>query len=279
MRKVFFFFLDRESESRITSFLTLLFSLSTPPPPLSLERKMGQAMGQDCGLLEEVCSWVAAKTELPFWAKLTPNVTSIADAGRAALAGGARGLAAINTINSISGVDLDTLRPQPCVEGATTPGGYSGPAVKPVALAKVAALAGMIQGEKEGKFDLSGIGGVETGADAAEFLLLGADNVQVYGRFFFVVVVERKRARRREQREEEKRVERKRKKLTSTSREKKKNPKKIRKKIRKKNLTAAPASWSTATASPPTSRRASRPSWSRKTFRRSPSSAGWRCLT
>ena len=100
---------------------------------------------QDCGLLEEVSSWVASATQLPFWAKLTPNVTSIPEAGRAALKGGARGLAAINTINSISGVDLDTLRPQPCVEGATTPGGYSGPAVKPIALAKVAALASMIK--------------------------------------------------------------------------------------------------------------------------------------
>lgn len=140
---------------------------------------MGQAMGQDYGLLEEVSSWVAGKTKLPFWAKLTPNVTSIANAGRAALRGGARGLAAINTINSISGVDLETLRPQPSVEGATTPGGYSGPAVKPVALAKVAALAAVIEGELGGARDLSGIGGVETGEDAAEFLLLGADNVQV----------------------------------------------------------------------------------------------------
>jgi len=142
-------------------------------------------MGQDCALLEEVSAWVAAKTKLPFWAKLTPNITSVADAGRAALRGEARGLAAINTINSISGVDLETLRPQPCVEGATTPGGYSGPAVKPIALAKVAALAGMIKSEKGGKFDLSGIGGVETGADAAEFLLLGADNVQVCVIVFF----------------------------------------------------------------------------------------------
>ena len=174
-------------------------SLSPPPPPNLFpsltERKMGQAMGQDCGLLEEVCSWVAAKTRLPFWAKLTPNVTSIADAGRAALAGGARGLAAINTINSISGVDLDTLRPQPCVEGATTPGGYSGPAVKPVALAKVAALAAMIEGERGGKADLSGIGGVETGADAAEFLLLGADNVQVCVCFFLFFFRGRERER------------------------------------------------------------------------------------
>ena len=82
------------------------------------------------------------------------------------------------------GVDLDTLRPTPSVEGYTTQGGYSYRAVKPIALAKVASLAKMIkQGVQDGTYStgasLSGIGGIETGADAAEFILLGSDSVQV----------------------------------------------------------------------------------------------------
>ena len=81
---------------------------------------------------------------------------------------------------SVMGVNLDTLRPEPCVEGHTTPGGYSGKAVRPIALAKVMAIARVMRAEFEGGGrSLSGIGGVESGGDAAEFLLLGADTVQV----------------------------------------------------------------------------------------------------
>jgi dihydropyrimidine dehydrogenase (NADP+) len=104
------------------------------------ERRMGAAMGQDPGLLEEVAGWVAAKASVPVWAKMTPNVTDIAAPARAALRAGCHGVAAINTINSIMGVNLDTLRPEPSVEGHSTPGGYSSTAVKPIALAKVRAL-------------------------------------------------------------------------------------------------------------------------------------------
>lgn len=53
------------------------------------------------------------------------------------LAAGCEGVAAINTITSVMGINLDTLRPEPCVEGHSTPGGYSSKAVKPIALAKV----------------------------------------------------------------------------------------------------------------------------------------------
>lgn len=89
------------------------------------------------------------------------------------------GVSAINTIQSVMSINLDTLRPEPCVEGYTTPGGYSGKAVKPIALAKCMELSSLIQNEFEGVKSLSGIGGVETGNDAAEFLLLGASTVQV----------------------------------------------------------------------------------------------------
>jgi len=115
---------------------------------------------------------------------MTPNITDITAPARACLDAGLEGISAINTVACVMGVDLDTLRPIPTVEGRSTPGGYSGRAVKPMALAKVAALAGLIAGDgTSGKgyagATLSGLGGVETGADAAEFLLLGSDTVQV----------------------------------------------------------------------------------------------------
>ena len=116
--------------------------------------------------------------KIPVWAKMTPNVTHIEDPTSAALRAGADGIAAINTIRSVLGVDLKSLRPEPCVEGYTTPGGYSCQAVKPIALRNCMEIATLIKNEFAGR-TLSGIGGVETGQDAAEFILLGSDTVQV----------------------------------------------------------------------------------------------------
>ena len=109
---------------------------------------------------------------------MTPNVTHIEDPTRAALKAGCQGISAINTIRSVIGVNLDTLRPEPTVEGYTTPGGYSCRAVKPIALRMVMELATMIRSEFKDR-SLSGLGGVESGDDAAQFILLGADTVQV----------------------------------------------------------------------------------------------------
>jgi len=121
---------------------------------------------------------VMSVAKIPVWAKMTPNVTHIEDPSRAALKAGANGLAAINTILSVVGINLDTLRPEPSVEGYTTPGGYSSRAVKPIALRMVMEMAQLIRKEFPGR-SLSAIGGVETGNDAAEFILLGGDTVQV----------------------------------------------------------------------------------------------------
>ena len=142
------------------------------------ERKMGAAMGQVPEILEEVCGWVMSAAKKPVWAKMTPNVTRIQDPSRAALRAGCQGLAAINTIRSVMGVNLETLRPEPTVEGWTTPGGYSSKAVRPIALRMVMEIATMIRQEFPGR-SLSGIGGIENGGDAAQFILLGADTVQV----------------------------------------------------------------------------------------------------
>lgn len=144
------------------------------------ERKMGAAVGQDCALLEEVCGWINEKATVPVWAKMTPNITDITQPARVALRSGCEGVSAINTIMSVMGINLDTLHPEPCVEGYSTPGGYSAKAVHPIALAKIMNIAQMMKAEFGGQdLSLSGIGGVETGNDAAEFILLGADTVQV----------------------------------------------------------------------------------------------------
>jgi dihydropyrimidine dehydrogenase (NADP+)/dihydropyrimidine dehydrogenase (NAD+) subunit PreA len=116
--------------------------------------------------------------KVPVWAKMTPNVTHIEDPSRAALAAGCQGISAINTIRSVIGVNLETLRPEPTVEGHTTLGGYSCKAIMPIALRMCMELARMIRDEFPGR-SLSGIGGVESGRDAAQFLLLGCDTVQV----------------------------------------------------------------------------------------------------
>lgn len=154
------------------------FELNFSCPHGLPERKMGSAMGQDPDILKEVCAWVAAATAKPVWAKMTPNITHIEDPARAALRAGSTGISAINTILCVMGVDLKTLRPEPTVEGYTTPGGYSCKAVRPIALRMVMECARMIRAEHL-KASLSGIGGVETGDDAAQFILLGADTVQV----------------------------------------------------------------------------------------------------
>ncbi|XP_073010021.1 dihydropyrimidine dehydrogenase (NADP(+)), chloroplastic [Typha latifolia] len=143
------------------------------------ERRMGAAVGQDCALLEEVCGWINEKATVPVWAKMTPNITDITQPARVALKSGCEGVSAINTIMSVMGINLNTLRPEPCVEGYSTPGGYSAKAVHPIALGKVMQIAKMLKSDFGDERSLSGIGGVETGDDAVEFILLGANTVQV----------------------------------------------------------------------------------------------------
>ena len=154
------------------------FELNFSCPHGLPERRMGSAMGIDPDMVEEVTGWVMEVAKIPVWSKMTPNVTHIEDPTSAALRAGADGIAAINTIRSVLGVDLKSLRPEPCVEGYTTPGGYSCQAVKPIALRNCMEIATLIKNEFADR-TLSGIGGVETGQDAAEFILLGSDTVQV----------------------------------------------------------------------------------------------------
>ena len=139
------------------------------------ERGMGSAVGQVPDYTTMITAWVKEVAEIPVVVKLTPNVTDITVIGRAAVEGGADGIALINTVNSIMGIDLDTLTPIPSVRGHGTHGGYCGPAVKPIALHMASALAR----DPEVAVPLSGIGGIRSWRDAAEFLLLGCSTVQV----------------------------------------------------------------------------------------------------
>jgi dihydropyrimidine dehydrogenase (NADP+) len=151
------------------------FELNFSCPHGMTERKMGSEMGEHPDLAEEVTGWVSEVSKIPVWAKMTPNITNIKEPALAAVRGGAHGISAINTILSVIGVDLNTLRPMPTVEGHTVPGGYSSQAVKPIALRMVSQLALGLPKE----ISISGIGGIETAHDAIEFLLLGASTVQI----------------------------------------------------------------------------------------------------
>ncbi len=142
------------------------------------ERGMGSAVGQVPEYCTMITGWVAEAASIPVIVKLTPNVTDIVPPARAALAGGADAVSLINTINSIVGVDLDTFEIRPNVGGKGGHGGFAGPAVRPIALHMLSAVASDPT-FAEGGLPISGIGGVQTWRDAAEFLLLGASNVQV----------------------------------------------------------------------------------------------------
>jgi dihydropyrimidine dehydrogenase (NAD+) subunit PreA len=138
------------------------------------ERGMGSAVGQVPEYAAMITEWVVEVAKTPVLVKLTPNISDIRASARAAKRGGAHGLSAINTINSITGIDLDTLVPRPDVGGMSAHGGYCGPAVKPIALHMVQ----QISSDPESALPLSGIGGVSTWRDAAEFILLGCESVQ-----------------------------------------------------------------------------------------------------
>ncbi|WP_027481521.1 NAD-dependent dihydropyrimidine dehydrogenase subunit PreA [Deinococcus pimensis] len=142
------------------------------------ERGMGAAVGQVPEYCEQITRWVTSVASIPVIVKLTPNVTDITRPAQAAVAGGANALSLINTINSVIGVNLDTFELTPSVGGKGSHGGYAGPAVKPIALHLLSAVATTPDVARAG-LPISGMGGIQTWRDAAEFLLLGATSLQV----------------------------------------------------------------------------------------------------
>jgi dihydropyrimidine dehydrogenase (NAD+) subunit PreA len=137
------------------------------------ERGLGSAIGQDPRFTYKITRCVVEAVRVPVLAKLTPNVTDITAIADVAQRAGAAGISAINTLGAIPGIDLNTLTPLPSVSGWSSPGGYSGPAIKPVALKALADLA------RRTRLPISAMGGIAHGTDVCEFILLGASTLQV----------------------------------------------------------------------------------------------------
>lgn len=140
------------------------------------ERGMGSAVGQVPEYIEMVTRWCKQYYSKPVIVKLTPNITDIRKPAAAAKRGGADAVSLINTINSITSVDLDAMAPEPTIDGKGTHGGYCGPAVKPIAMSMVSEIA---RDPETHGLPMSGIGGITTWRDAAEYMALGCGNVQV----------------------------------------------------------------------------------------------------
>ena len=140
------------------------------------ERGMGAAVGQVPDYVEMVARWCKQHSRMPVIVKLTPNVSSILKPAEAAVRGGADAVSLINTVNSMMGVDIDAMAPWPHIGGMGTHGGMCGPAVKPIALNMVAEIA---RTPATRSIPISGIGGIETWKDAAEYMALGAGTVQI----------------------------------------------------------------------------------------------------
>lgn len=152
------------------------FELNFGCPHGMTERGMGAAVGQDPEIARMVVEWVMEAATIPVITKLTPNVHSVVPTGKAVVEAGTNALSLINTIQSVTGIDLDTFVPNPYVAGKSVYGGYCGPAVKPIALKFLASIA---KNDFTNKVPISGIGGISTWKDAAEFMLLGSTSVQV----------------------------------------------------------------------------------------------------
>lgn len=151
------------------------FELNLGCPHGMSERGMGSAVGQHPDLVEKTTLYAKEAAEVPVITKLTPNITDITATARAAQRGGADAISMINTINSLMGVDLDTWNTIPNVNGLGAHGGYSGPAVKPIALNMIGECAR----QTDITIPISGIGGVSTWQDTVEFMLMGAGGVQI----------------------------------------------------------------------------------------------------
>lgn len=139
------------------------------------ERGTGAFIGQSAELTYSATNWVVTSTHLPVIVKLTPNVTDIVPIALAAMQAGAQGITAINNLRALAGVDIETFRPLPDVDGYSAFGGYAGPGLKPVGLRCVAEIAQAIPDAA-----ITGCGGIETWEDAVEYFLVGARLAQVY---------------------------------------------------------------------------------------------------
>ena len=144
--------------------------------PQMAEEGLGSDIGQNPKLVEHYTRIVKDAVNIPVIPKMTPNIQDITVPALAGVKGGADGIAAINTIKCLTGINPDTFVSYPDIDGKCAVSGYSGKAVKPIALKFIYDMASN-PGLKD--IQLSGIGGIETWRDALDFLLLGCRNLQV----------------------------------------------------------------------------------------------------
>lgn len=163
--------LARMAEEAGADMLELNFSC-----PQMTSHAMGSDVGSNPELCRKYCTAVKRGSKLPVLAKMTPNITDMVPVAIASLEGGADGIAAINTVKSVANVDLDRYIGMPIVDGKSAISGYSGKAVKPIALRF---LQQMRSDPRLSDLPISGIGGIETWEDAAEFILMGATTLQM----------------------------------------------------------------------------------------------------
>ena len=149
------------------------FELNFSCPHGMPEKGIGMAIGTNAEISSTITKWVKEVATKPVFVKLSPNVTSIVEIGKAVEKAGADGISAINTIQCLMGVDLNTFEPKPNVNGKSTFGGYSGMSVKPVGLRCVAQI------RQNTNLPILGMGGISTWEDAGEYISVGADAVQV----------------------------------------------------------------------------------------------------
>ena len=149
------------------------FELNFSCPHGMPEKGIGMAIGTHPEISARITSWVKEVATKPVFVKLSPNVSNIAEITQAIIDAKADGLSAINTVQSLMGINLDTFEPEPNVHGTSTFGGYSGKAVKPIGLRCVAQIRHTTDKP------ILGIGGISDWHDAAEYISIGADAVQV----------------------------------------------------------------------------------------------------
>ena len=149
------------------------FELNFSCPNGVPEKGIGMAIGTSAETSAMITKWVVEAAGKPVFVKLSPNVTNIVEIAKAVENAGADGISAINTVQSLMGVDLDTFEPLPKVNGKSTFGGYSGISVKPIGLRCV------VQIRQNSNLPILGMGGVSNWRDAAEYMCVGADVVQV----------------------------------------------------------------------------------------------------
>jgi dihydropyrimidine dehydrogenase (NAD+) subunit PreA len=144
--------------------------------PQMTSEAMGADVGQNPQLVKKYCKATRKGTNLPILSKMTPNLGNMVIPAVASIEGGADAIAAINTVKSITRIDLNACTPFPIIGGKSSVSGYSGKAIKPIALRFINDLA---QSDKLKDVPISGMGGIENWSDAVEFLSLGATNLQI----------------------------------------------------------------------------------------------------